>query len=180
MGSYTPEEVSDIVFQKPERVSAATEVKEVDRSCWAKGAGALKSLFSSSVDKILLREEGSLTQAMKEMRALGFTEDSIGFFVAPLRDAVMSQESSQNAFCQVALRMEEKAALSVITRFSDDYHLGIKTLCRLDDEGVKCQRELFEKSLYDWYLQGAKLALEKYPDVFETQKPRVGGADFTL
>ncbi|MDH5723144.1 MAG: hypothetical protein OEY94_07475 [Alphaproteobacteria bacterium] len=168
---YTPEEITKIICQTDDRITANLrqnrELSSKNNGSWSFGLERIITFFEDFAKKGA--EEKSLTNAEKELRAIGMSDTNI--FI--LTDAVISIASREyhNAMTLAAANFGRGSLRAKELSISNDHHLGIRDMRTRDQELVDETRKVFEKGFYKKYLEFLTEEGKKKPNLLRTNTP---------
>lgn len=168
MSEYTANEIADILFQKPERITKDLPIQKASpKGSWGKWFEPLAKIFSRNAQ----RDERSLDQAIEELQAIGMPEPIIDQHVGVLRECVENQFVTSSI-----LLFHEKFFLSRHISYGTIHHLGFRDLDPNNSEELKSaiRRDVEEKA-YESFVEILNSAALDYPQLLQTDRNRPAG-----
>lgn len=177
MTNLTAQEITDILCQTPERITNNTLPKTQKNSPITKLTEACRRVFTSndpSNDSIKTPpqsewEDGSLAQAITELRVIGMSDENIqrhlNFFEAiveekfkiALGDMALSQNSTSFRRSDISMGLQ--------------HPFGVRYLCGDVETFRKNHRSGFEQQVREAYPKFIEtIAIKEFPDLLEAKK----------
>ncbi|MFA7276094.1 MAG: hypothetical protein WC043_04765 [Pseudobdellovibrionaceae bacterium] len=184
MATLTPEQIADILFQKPERLTAPvasvdTQLTEKPIQGTAHGLaswlGRLTKLFTRSRNNPAPSStaHGSLDQAISELRTLGMEEETIGLHIGAIGQVV--EEQLQASIC-LAMMQSGKMDAFVAGNITWDtkYHLGVLiSQSNASPEMARATSDILEQNAYAFYVGLLNGSKDEMPELLEVARTTV-------
>ncbi|MDH5723145.1 MAG: hypothetical protein OEY94_07480 [Alphaproteobacteria bacterium] len=161
---YTAEQIADIIFQEPDRITTRLKQRHNNYDFSLRG---LANTFMYYIGLTSQKpEDRSLKNAMKELKAIGMSDEVIA-----KHNSLISKHATE-IYTKSINTVFQDNDMGIFFHSSlhpdEDYHLGIKDVGDDDLEIKEETRKEFETKFRERYLE----ILKRDPELLRTERPR--------
>lgn len=183
MTAFTPKDISDILLQKPYRITAQSNehasTPELSELLHENKQGWLSRLFGRKDTKTLAQhnteQDRSLTKASAELQTLGFSKEVVSQHIEIVTE--IAYEEYQQSLMLSLISSGPEVFFSNNIATGPEYHLGIQNLDIKDQKQEDSIRNILEKRVSHEHLRAMKFIAKNHPELFD---PKLNGPNHAI